>query len=278
MFFRLIKKYPLNIAHRGARSLAPENTLLAARRAINVGADVWEIDVQLTADGEPVVVHDNTLGRTSDVGKMEGFSEREPWFVHQFTLAELRTLSFGEWFVEEDPFGQIAAGMINKKELAIFKETSILELWDALVFSKNSIFRIDVEIKNLTGLPGHDRVVEKVVEQVEELKMTDGVLISSSNLGYLREVKALNSDITTGLIADSPHPDPAGLLHDLGAEAYHLCWEMTDADMVSLLRDKGFHVNVWTVNDETSLKKCLKAGVSGIFTDFPQLLTVSSKL
>ena len=95
----------LNIAHRGASSLAPENTLAAARKALDLGADMWELDVQMTADGELVILHDNTLKRTSNVETI--FPVRRPWRVHQFNLNEIRQLDFGSWFEEQDPFGQV---------------------------------------------------------------------------------------------------------------------------------------------------------------------------
>lgn len=267
MFF---KKYPLNIAHRGARSIAPENTLLAAQRAIDVGADAWEIDVQLTSDGEPVILHDETLARTSDVKKIKAFSKKQPWPVRDFTLTELLTLDFGTWFVEADPFGQIAAGTLSREYLPNFKKLPILTLEEALAFSKNAAFRVNVEIKDLSGSPGHGGVAEKVVRRVEALNMTDEVLISSSNHSYLRQVKHLNTDISVAVIVEYPHSDPVRLLRDLGAEAYHPHSEAVDVDTISLLRREGFHVNVWTLNDKTSIMKFIEAGVSGIFTDFPQ--------
>lgn len=104
----------LNIAHRGARSLAPENTMLAARKAFEIGASGWELDVAMTSDHELVVIHDDTLERTSDAAQV--FPDRDPWSVVDFSMAELRRLDFGAWFVRTDPFGQIAAGMISPAE------------------------------------------------------------------------------------------------------------------------------------------------------------------
>jgi glycerophosphoryl diester phosphodiesterase len=264
MFF---KKERMNIAHRGARSIAPENTLLAAQRAIDVGADAWEIDVQLSSDGEPVILHDETLARTSDVRKVKAFSKKQPWFVRDFTLAELQTLDFGTWFVEKDPFGQIAAGAVTREELSNFKKLSILTLEEALTFSNTSAFKVNVEIKDLSGSPGHKVIVEKVVRWVDVLNMTDEILISSLNHSYLRQV---NTDISVAVIMDVPHPDPVSLLRDLGAEAYHPHSEAVDVETISLLRREGFHVNVWTLNDETSMMKFIEACASGIITDFPQ--------
>ena len=98
----------LNIAHAGARSLAPENTLAAARKALEVGADLWETDVAVTSDGELILFHDDSLARTTNAPVR--FPDRSPWTFTTFTLAEIRSLDAGSWFVETDPFGQIAAG------------------------------------------------------------------------------------------------------------------------------------------------------------------------
>ena len=103
-----------NIAHRGARSLAPENTIAAARRGLEVGADMWELDVQLTADDELLVMHDPKLTRTSDV--VDRFPQRRPWPVDEFALSDIQTLDCGGWFVRQDPFGQIAAGALSTSE------------------------------------------------------------------------------------------------------------------------------------------------------------------
>ncbi|OQY57357.1 MAG: hypothetical protein B6245_17100 [Desulfobacteraceae bacterium 4572_88] len=270
MFFESIEKYPLNIAHRGARSLAPENTLLAGQRALDSGADAWEIDVQLSADGVPVVIHDDTLERTSDVRHLDAFSKRKPWPVHAFSLAELEMLDFGTWFIREDPFAQIAVGTVSEKKLAGFERLRIPTLEDVLDFTRDSGFKINVEIKDLTGKPGDAAVVEKVVRMLEASDMLSHVLISSFNYDYLRQSKSLAPSVSTAAITDSPHPDPLGLLRDLDADAYHPGQEAVTPEAISLLRSKGFHVNVWTVNDRASMTRLAEAGVSGIITDFPQ--------
>ncbi|HFD40915.1 MAG TPA: glycerophosphodiester phosphodiesterase, partial [Anaerolineae bacterium] len=94
-------KVVVNIAHRGARSLAPENTLVAARKALAVGADLWETDVAVTADGELILFHDDSLVRTTDAERR--FPDRAPWTFTTFSLAEIRSLDAGSWFVETDP-------------------------------------------------------------------------------------------------------------------------------------------------------------------------------
>ncbi len=270
MFFKTIRKYPLNIAHRGARFAAPENTLPAARKAAEFGADAWEFDVQMSSDGIPVVIHDNTLSRTSDVCEIESLSEKFPWLVHEFTLAELQKLNFGRWFIEHDPFGRGKPADCPYEDLSDIK---LPTLWEALTFSKAVKLKINIEIKDLSGLPGDADVVEKVLETVRILDMGDEVLISSFNYNYLRKIKDLAPDISTAVLTDIPQSDPLGLLGELGAEAYNPAADAVDADTISFLGKEGFYTNVWTVNDENSMMKWIQAGVSGIFTDFPQILS-----
>ena len=101
----------LNIAHRGARSLAPENTLAAARKAFEVGANMWELDVSVTGDGALVVFHDDALTRVTDAETV--FPSHTPWHLADFTLAELKQLDTGSRFIQDDPHGQIAAGALS---------------------------------------------------------------------------------------------------------------------------------------------------------------------
>jgi len=271
MFFTF-NNYPIIIAHRGARSLAPENTLPAAQKAVELGADAWEIDVQLTADGVPVVIHDETLSRTSDVRKKAVFSERKPWLVHTFSLEELRTLDFGSWFAESDPFGQIDSWLLREKDLH-FGKMPVLLLRDALAFTRDRNFKINVEIKDLSGLPGDAAVVEKVLGLVRESDMSDQVLISSFNYDYLWQIKSLYPEISTAVLTEISRTDPLGLLRELSAEAYHPRADLIRPAQISFLREKGFYVNIWTVNDAAAAQKFAEAGATGIFTDFPQLLT-----
>ena len=86
----------LNIAHRGARSLAPENTLAAARMARHAGADMWELDVAVSADGALFVMHDDSLQRTTNAAQR--FPDRAPWTFSGFTLAELEAEGLGPFF------------------------------------------------------------------------------------------------------------------------------------------------------------------------------------
>ena len=258
------------IAHRGARSLAPENTLPAAIKAWEVGADGWELDVAMSLDGELVVLHDDTLERTSNA--REVFPERRPWTVYDFSLAELRQLDFGTWFVKDDPFKQAAEGNISAAELEAFAGTPMPTLREALVFTKDKQWWVNIEIKDASGTHADATIVEKVVALVQELGMQEKVLISSFNFDYLRRVKAADPSLATGALTSKAIADPLALLGELNAQAYHPGMKAVQAEQVKLLRQAGYGVNVWTVNDEQEMRDLMAMGVTGIFSDFPQVL------
>ena len=267
----VVTKRFLNIAHRGARSLAPENTLAAACKALEVGADMWEFDVQMTADGEPIVVHDTTLKRTSNVKDI--FPRRRPWRVHQFTLDEIRQLDFGSWFVEQDPFGRIAAGEVSPADLVSYKRQKAPTLEEALSFTREHGWQANVEIKDLRGKPGNARIVPKVVGLVQRLNMVDTVLISSFNHDYLAQIRATDSHIATGVLISRSPRRPVSLLRQLGAQAYHPPMTSVRLSHMQGLIHLGYRVYVRTVNDRKAMLRLMKGGVSGIFTDFPQVLS-----
>ncbi len=263
-------KRTLNIAHRGARSLAPENTLAAARKGLEIGADLWELDVAMTQDGELVVLHDDTLERTSNVAAV--FPKRRSDPVHLFTLAELRRLDFGSWFIEKDPFKQIAAGAVTPAELEKFKGEPIPTLREALTFTREHQWRVNVEIKDASNTPPDASIVQKTVALIEELGMIDQVMISSFNHTYIQKVKAIQPRLVTAALVETADPDPAALLRRTGAQGYNPATRAIAPAAIRPLREAGFDVYIYTVNDEATLKTLVTAGVSGIFTDFPQLL------
>ncbi len=260
----------LNIAHRGARSLAPENTLSAALRALREGADLWELDVMMTADGQPIVIHDESLKRTSNAAHV--FPSRRPWRVREFTLEEIRRLDFGSWFAKEDPFGQVAAGVVSEKDLQSYRGERAPTLDEALQFTLAHEWYVNIEIKDLRGGPGDREIVAKVMGLVARLEMTDRILISSFNHRYLKQVKALNPAIPTGVLVEHRPLNPVGLALDQEATSYHPRVSALHTEDLPLLRERGIAVLVWVANDERTMHSLIARGVNGIFTDFPQLL------
>lgn len=258
----------LNVAHRGARSLAPENTLIAGRRAFDAGVGMWEIDVRMSRDGELVVIHDATLERTSDV--KERFPGRMPWNVHDFTLDELKSLNFGSWFETEDPFRQIPAGMVSRAELDRYSSVRMPTLREALEFTLGNDWLVNIEIKDLQDGARHNEIAELTARLVCSMSAAGNVILSSFNPDYLARVKKTDKDLRTGVLVDHMPEDPGGLMRSLDAFTFHPALSAFSTEAVRRLVDSGFGVLVWVVNDEDTAGKLMRSGVSGMFTDFPQ--------
>lgn len=257
----------LNIAHRGARSQAPENTIAAFRAGFEAAADWFELDVAESSDGELVVIHDDTLVRTTNA--KAAFPDRAPWSVYDFTLSELRSLDAGSWFAETDPFKTIASGDVPRDRLPLFKGERIPTLREALEYCAENGWRINVEIKDATGRACNARIVEKTVGLIKELRLETRTLISSFNHQYLRRARAAEPRIARGALVEKIPTDAAALLQELGARSLNpgLKW-LTDSG-VKAVRDAGFDVFVWTVNEEADMQRVIAAGATGMFTDFP---------
>jgi glycerophosphoryl diester phosphodiesterase len=104
--------------------------------------------------------------------------------------------------------------------------------------------------------------------------MERAVLVSSFNHRYLARIKAANAQLSTAALVEEAPANPVDLLRSLQAQAYHPPAEALTPALIATLRRQGFGVNVWTINETASMQQLLEAGVSGLFTDFPQRLTV----
>lgn len=227
---------------------------------------MWELDISVTADGELVVLHDDSLARTSNVQAV--FPDRAPWLITQFTLAEIQTLDAGSWFVETDPFGTIAGGAITPAEQNALRGQPIPTLREALLFTREQQWRVNVEIKELIPPLNNFPVVEAVVSLIEGLGMVEQVLLSSFVHPYMQRAKALNPAIATAALLDEGEAWPAGL----NVDAFHPHYTAVEPARTQALRQAGIGVNPWTVNDPLEMKRLITAGVTGMFSDFPQIL------
>ncbi len=298
------------IAHRGARAFAPENTLEAIEKAARLGADMVELDVQLTADDQIIVVHDDTLERCSNARDL--FPGRCNQFVRSFALEEVQRLDAGSWFVSElgkdpeqrQPFlrslsQQEAQQFVSGEEFARYESGQVRHptLREALDRAMQLGLRVNVELKypsrtiHTHTLSAVQRVlVERTVRLIEERGLCDQVLVSSFDHESLRMVKAIQPAIKTGVLTAQPLPDPVAYCRDaMSAAAYHPGFSESydaigfdsdefksnghlPAEPIRSLRNAGIAVNVWTANDRVQMKALMEAGVSGIFTDFPNRL------
>ncbi len=266
---------PLIWAHRGARSLAPENTLAAGRMAAEVGADGWEFDVRMTKDGELILIHDDTLTRTTNVQTV--FPNRYPWKVNDFTLAEIRQLDAGSWFLEKDPFGTIAAGDVDVEKLKTYRGEPVPTLEEALRLSKGHGLFVNIEIKAAVSnhfLSHQDQLmVDKVLQLIHELGLASKVLISSFNPWIIRYLKEKHSEIRGAILMEIPMSAPLAWLKHFQADGVNPRYDLYDPQKGCELRREGFEIHVWTVNEIEDLVRLINDPcVSGIITDWPQRL------
>lgn len=259
-----------NIAHRGARSLAPENTMPAITKAWEVGAHGVEVDIAVTSDGELILFHDDLLTRTTDVELK--FPERADQPFTTFTLQEMQSLDAGSWFVQTDPFGEISGGSIAASEQKAMQGVRVPTLEEVLLFIKNRDWYINLELKKLPPPLAGYPVVEKVLQLLERLQFPAANLaISSFVLAYLREVRKQRPDIEVNALIGIPGSD----IQDWGDfefGVYNANADYTDEQQINTALARGCRVNLFTVNDPEQMKRFLRAGVEKLITDYPQIL------
>lgn len=236
----------LNLAHRGAREHAPENTIPAFEEAAEMGADGVELDVQLTLDGVPIVFHDETVEHLTDGHGALG----------EMTLAQLKELDAGTHFSAE------FAGTQIPTLAEVFEE-----LGDRLLFN--------IELKNI--LARSSELAREVVRSIREHGMTERVLISSFNPMILRQVRRIAPEVPLGYLYASnlPLPLAKGWLARpiIGYhEARHPHFSMVDEMYMRWARKHRYRVNVWTVNELADIQRMRDLGVDAIMSDWPDLV------
>lgn len=259
------KNKKLKAAHRGARSIRAENTMSAFKEALKK-SDYIELDVCFTKDGVAVIIHDDTLERTSNV---KDFSEfKKPYKVVDYTYKQLLKLDFGSWFIKDDPFGTIEKGIVKIEDLEALKTQRIPTLDKVLKLLKKYKFPVNIEIKDLTRTPFNKTAVKTIVDMVEDNVMVNYVLISSFNHKYLRQVHKYNTSIDIAALQENEHPkNLVKHLKRLRVRSYHPDFNITDTDLIQNLTNAGIFTNIYTVNEETDIEKLFNAGAKSVFTD-----------
>ncbi len=235
------------IAHRGASGHAPENTLVAVRRAMDMRAEMVEVDILLSKDGIPVLLHDPSLDRTTDGTGV----------VSNFTLEELKALDAGTWFGEQ------------------FAGEQIPTVDELLAMCKGKM-ALNLEIKTQAVSDMQEGgVVEKVVELVRKHGMERNVIFSSFDPRAIVQLKAIAPDIAGAILYDNRHYEgahPVDIVSSLGADAFNCHWRQVSSGLVDSLHRVNVPINVYTVNSDTLMHRMLDLGVDGIFTDYPDVL------
>ncbi len=245
-FLELFNRKGLIAAHRGARAICPENTLSALKASIG-HCDFVEIDVQLSRDGIAIIMHDETLERTTNISKLNIYKSRAPYRVSDFTYKELEDLDYGSWFNTYEP---------------------LLTLHDALLFVKENHLFINIEIKDMHENFTDDTVVTTVLDEIKNLHVEHLILLSSFRHKYLKLSKEYLPKLPTAALVEDEHPKSLiAYLNNLHVNSYHLDDKLVDEKTIKELRHAGFFVNVYTVNDPTRYQELFNMGVNGIFTD-----------
>ena len=266
----MVKRSILNIAHRGARSIAPENTMAAARAALAVGADMWETDVGVTRDDVLILFHDDSLARTTDATKV--FPDRSPWSFTDFSYRELLRLDAGSWFIQTDPFNQIRSGKVSNATIADYPGEKIPTLEEALIYTRDTGWRINIELKRLPASMGDFPIVERVLALIDRLQIaTQYFVISSFNHDWLKQVRTLRPDIEVQALMGYSKVKPI-IWEPIEFAIYNARHTLVNASKVAELTGKGLVINVWPVNEKKAMQRFIRSGAAGIITDFPQRL------
>ncbi|WP_319756484.1 glycerophosphodiester phosphodiesterase [uncultured Sphaerochaeta sp.] len=229
-------------AHRGYSGFYPENTMLAFQKAWEAGSDGIELDVQLTKDGELVVIHDETLDRTTDhTGR-----------VCDYTLEELKTCN--------------AAA---KSSLAnTFMTIPTFEEYCTWVATTNLVTNIEIK----SSVIYYPEIEEKTLEMVRRYQLEERTLISSFNHLSLCAVKAIAPSILCGALVPETGLINAGhAAEKFGFECFHPPYCTMSKEAVQECHEHQIQVNVWTVNTMHELIDCYKWGCDGVFTNYPDV-------
>jgi glycerophosphoryl diester phosphodiesterase len=231
------------IAHRGASGHYPENTRLAFMKAIQAGADMIELDCQLSRDGHVVVFHDEQLRRTAGVRGT----------LRSKTLAQLKVLDIGRWR--------------NKSCTG----ERILTLEEALEVFAGKV-DLCLEIKNYPeSLSGIELKVLFILSHYDYL---DRTIVSSFDYRSLARIRELAPEIAIGLIFGSTvKQDPFEAATRLAATSIHVQKSFATREFLSVAWEEGLDVHVWTVNELRDIEAFAAMGVQGVISDFPDRLT-----
>jgi glycerophosphoryl diester phosphodiesterase len=234
---------PAIIAHRGASAYAPENTLAAFKLALQQGADAIELDAKLSADGHVVVIHDQTVDRTTP---MHGE-------VRNFIMADLHKMDAGSHFD------------------VTFKGEPIPSLEDVLK-AVGQLTYINIELTNYAS--PLDELPNKVAELVKQYRLVSRVFFSSFNFFALRRIHRLLPEAPVGLLLSSGRRGRLAhliLSRFVPYQSLHSALQDVSAKLVDEVHKQGRKIFVYTVNQEADIRRLFEMGVDGLFTDDPLL-------
>jgi glycerophosphoryl diester phosphodiesterase len=235
----------LVIAHRGASGHAPENTLAAFRKAVSLGAQFIETDLQLSRDARFVAIHDATVDRTTG-GRGA---------VHDLTLAELRRLDAGSWF---------------GSEFAGERIPTLEELFD---FSKKHDVVFYLELKPVGSWGGEHALIGSLRESGEIPR----AVVISFDVAILESLRKIEPTLMTGVLYDGQIEKPVERAVEVGARQLAVRGDLVTPALLAEARKKDLQVVCWTVNHPAHMRLLIDAGVDGIMSDYPDRLVAAQK-
>ncbi len=234
---------PIVYGHRGASKYAPENTIAAFELALQQGAQAFELDTMLSADGIPVVIHDRTVDRTTNSsGK-----------VDQLSTKKLRTLNAGSTFSPK----------FTNEKIPLLEETFS-------IFKNRAL--INVELKNYHN--PFDMLPEKVFEIVKRIDIFDQLLFSSSNPSNLNRIRHLIPGVPVALICSTGafgYLSRSKLFSWISPDYIHPYFKDISESFIEKQHQMNRRVNAWTVNQSADMVELIKYGIDGIITNDPKL-------
>ena len=235
------------IAHRGVSGSYPENTLSAFQAAIDIRAEMVELDISTSKDGIPVTVHDRTVDRTTD---FEGD-------VQSFSLEELKRMEVGAWFSEE------------------FRGEEFPTLKNSLELMKDKI-AVNIEIKTeAVSDETEGGVVDKALQVVKDLDMTSSVIFSSFDYRVMEQLNVLDPKMAKALLYEASQSAellPSELVQKYKVDIFNCSYKQLSEKWINDLQKHKIPYFVYTVNEPELMRELIEKGVSGIFTDFPKEL------
>lgn len=233
------KYAPQVVAHRGGKRWAPENTLSAFRKSVELGADGIELDIHKCKSGELVVIHDDTLERTTN----------GTGYVKDKTWTELKELDAGSWYGSE----------FKGERLPLL--TDVLKLVDGKL-------TINIEIKNCPM--NYKGIAEDLLQLLKSYPHTDKIMISSFDHKVLAEISAKTKKYRLALLGDSVLNKLGDYARTVGASAWNPAFDCVREDSVADAHEAKLTVNTWTVNDKKDWQHARDLHVDSIITDDPE--------
>lgn len=232
---------PYVVGHRGAMGHAPENTFASFRKGVELGCPMLELDVHLSADRQLIVIHDDTVDRTTDGTGPVG----------NLTAAEIRRLDAGSWF------GPAFAG----------ERVPLLD--EVLTWARG---RAGLVIELKLGPVWYPGIEEVLVETLKRQDAVSEVLVISFDHHAAYRVKQLDPAVTTAIMYGGRMLDPVGLARAAGADAVRPGHATLRAEDVAACHAAGLAVIPWTVNNEAGMRRVIGLGVDGMSSNYPELL------